>query len=430
MLDRIVDILEKTDNVKKSSYMWNAIAAFVLALQSPILLMVVTRTTGVYDAGIYSIAIAVANLLLYVGQYGLRRYQSSDLLESFAFNEYHGMRFITCGAMIIVSAMYCIYGMIFRDYSMDKFAVIFLWCMLKVVHAYSDVLHGRMQQMGRLDVATKASTTRYVFEMATYIAVILVTRNLLAATLSCLIVSIIVMMLTSFNAARRYCPGLKPVFTLSRLRKLAVEGTPLFISMFLNMYVGNAPKYAIDSCLTDDVQAIYNMIFMPAFVIQLVAHFIFNPILTTYAELWISGEKAKIKKLAGLIRKQCVIVLGLTVLAVAVAATIALPILSWWFGTDLSGYRAEICIIMLGGGMLAYATYFSTVAAVFRIQKSLLACYLAISAMALAMSSMLVSSYGIMGASVMYAVLMTLLAALLAAIVYRTLRKEEVSVGL
>ena len=172
------------------------------------------------------------------------------------------------------------------------------------------------------------------------------------------------------------------------------------------------------------------MIFMPAFVIQLVAHFIFNPILTTYAELWISGEKAKIKKLAGLIRKQCVIVLGLTVLAVAVAATIALPILSWWFGTDLSGYRAEICIIMLGGGMLAYATYFSTVAAVFRIQKSLLACYLAISAMALAMSSRLVSSYGIMGASVMYAVLMTLLAALLAAIVYRTLRKEEVSVGL
>ena len=55
MLDRIVDILEKTDNVKRSSYTWNAIASFVLALQSPILLMVVTRTTGVYDLSLIHI---------------------------------------------------------------------------------------------------------------------------------------------------------------------------------------------------------------------------------------------------------------------------------------------------------------------------------------------------------------------------------------
>lgn len=426
MLDRIVDILEKTDNVKKSSYMWNAIAAFVLALQSPILLMVVTRTTGVYDAGIYSIAIAVANLLLYVGQYGLRRYQSSDLLESFAFNEYHGMRFITCGAMIIVSAMYCIYGMIFRDYSMDKFAVIFLWCMLKVVHAYSDVLHGRMQQMGRLDVATKSSTTRYIAEMITYIAALVVTRNLLTSTLACLIVSVIVMMLTSFNAARRYCDSLKPAFACDRLKKLMIEGAPLFFSMFLNMYVGNAPKYAIDSCLTDEVQAVFNMIFMPAFVIQLVSHFIFNPILTTYAELWIAEEREKLAKLKGLVKKMCMVVLGLTVLALAVAATIALPILSLWFGTDLGGYKAEICIIMLGGGMLAYATYFSTVAAVFRIQRSLFVCYGVVSLMAAAMSARLVSGYGLIGASALYAVLMTLLAVSLGAVVFRTLKKEEV----
>lgn len=425
MLDRIVDLLEKTNNIKRSSYMWNAIAAFVLALQSPIILMVVTSTNGIYDAGIYSIAVAVANLLMYVGQYGLRRYQSSDVLEKFSFDEYHGMRFITCSGMIVVSTFYCIYGAVFKDYGTEKFLVILMWCLLKTIHAYSDVLHGRMQQMGRLDVATKASTTRYVFEMLSYILMLIVTHNLLLSTAVCLAVSFIVMMLTSFNAARRYCNNLKPVFRLDRVKKLFIEGTPLFFSMFLNMYVGNAPKYAIDSFLTDDIQAVFNMIFMPAYVIQLVAHFIFNPILTTYAELWLAGTKEKLSELTAYIKKQCLIVLGLSILALALAATITLPVLSLWFRTDLNAYRIEICIIMLGGGMLAYATYFSTVAAVFRIQNSLFVCYGVVSIIAVLFSGKFVIKYGMLGASVLYTFLMTVLAISLAGVVFRRLEKEK-----
>lgn len=425
MLDRIVDLLEKTNNIKRSSYMWNAIAAFVLALQSPIILMVVTSTNGIHDAGVYSIAVAIANLLMYVGQYGLRRYQSSDVLEKFGFDEYHGMRFITCGGMIVVSIMYCIYGAIFKDYGAGKFMVVLMWCLLKTIHAYSDVLHGRMQQMGRLDVATKASTTRYVFEMISYILMLVTTHNLLVSTAVCLVVSLVVMMLTSLNAARRYCTNLEPVFKMDRIKKLFIEGTPLFFSMFLNMYVGNAPKYAIDSFLTDDIQAVFNMIFMPAYVIQLVAHFIFNPILTTYAELWLAGTKEKLAKLTEYIRKQCLIVLGLSILALALAATIALPILSLWFRTDLTGYKTEICVIMLGGGMLAYATYFSTVAAVFRIQNSLFVCYGIVSVVAITFSEKFVVKYGMLGASVLYAFLMIILAISLAVVVFRRLEKEK-----
>lgn len=425
MLDSIVNILEKTNNIKRSSFMWNAIAAFVLALQSPIILMVVQRTIGTSDAGVFSIAVAVANLLLYVGQYGLRRYQSSDMLESFSFEEYHGMRFITCAMMIVVSFLYCVYGRINNGYSIDKFMVVFLWCIMKVVHAYSDVLHGRMQQVGRLDVATKASTTRYVFEMASYIIMLIVSRNLLVSTAVCTAVSIIVMMLTSLNASRKYCSTLKPVFTARRMKKLFIEGAPLFFSMFLNMYVGNAPKYAIDAYLTDDIQAIYNMIFMPAFVIQLVAHFIFNPILTTYAKLWLDNTRESLHKLASHMKKQCMIVLGLTLLALACAATIGLPILSLWFGADLHAYKAEICIIMLGGGMLAYATFFSTVAAVLRVQRSLFVCYGIVAVVAKVMSGKMVVAYGMMGAAALYASVMSFLAIGLGAVIYMKMREQR-----
>ena len=157
MLSLINRALHKTTSVNRSTYLWNAINSGLSAALFPVILLVVQRTNGTYDAGIYSIAFAVAALMLFIGQYGLRRFQSSDINEKYSFREYHGMRFITCGAMILASAGYCFYGVIFRDYSWDKFTIVFLICLLKVIQAYADVLHGHMQQRGRLDVAAKAS---------------------------------------------------------------------------------------------------------------------------------------------------------------------------------------------------------------------------------------------------------------------------------
>ena len=425
MLAAIRSILEKTNNINRSSYIWNAINAMLSAAQCPVILLVMTRTNGVRDAGIFSIAFAVAALMLYLGQYGLRRFQSSDINQKYSFAEYNAMRYITCGAMIIASLAYCVYGIIFKDYGAEKFTVIFLICMLKVIQAYADVIHGHMQQRGRLDVATKASSIRYIAEMASYIIMLIITRNLVISTFVCIGVSIILLMLTTMNAAVNYCDTLKPSITGKRFKLLAIEGFPLFASLFLNMYITNAPKYAIDAVLTDEMQAYYNLIFMPAFVIQLITHFIFNPIITTYAELWLAKKKESLEKLIHLMRKQCVIIVGLMALGIAVALTIGIPILSFIFGVDLSDYKTELTVIMFGGGMLAYAFYFSTVLTVIRMQNILVVCYGAVAIAAKLLSNFFVARYELLGAAAMYAGLMIILAIALAIVTAYGVKKEK-----
>ena len=420
----IVKFLEKTNNIKRSSYTWNALNAIISALQNPVILLVITRTNGVYDAGVFSIAFAIATLMLYVGLYGLRRFQSSDLDEKYSFSEYHGMRILTCSMMIFISIIYCIYGMIFTGYSMEKALVIFMICIVKVCQAYSDVYHGCMQQKGRLDVATKSSSIRYGLEMAAYAAMLVITRNLLLSTAAFMAASIAGLIFTSVNAGGNYCTY-RPSFNRTKIKALAIEGFPLFASLFLNMYISNAPKYAIDAFLTEEIQAIYNMVFMPAFVVMLIANFIFNPILTTYAELWLESTRESIAKLKKQIRKQMLFILALTVLGLAIAATIGIPVLSVIFGVDLAGYKMELCIVMLGGGALAYATYFSTVITVIRLQKTLIVCYGIIALAAKLLSKFFVLGYGIAGAAGMYAFLMTILAAMLFGITWHEIRKES-----
>lgn len=420
MTERIRRLLEKTNNVTRSSYIWNAVNAMMSALESPVILMVINRTNGHEDAGIFSIAYAVAALLLFLGQYGFRRFQSSDVSEKYTFGEYYGSRIITCAVMMLATLLYCVYGMVFRGYSAKKFAAVFLICALKGIQAFSDVLHGRMQQMGRLDVATKSSCIRYIMEMLTFAVVLIIARDLILACIITLAVSFIVFMLTSYNASRDYC-DLRPCFNMGRIRLMLIEGFPLFVSLFLNMYISNAPKYAIDAYLTEDIQAIYNMVFMPAFVIQLVAHFIFNPIITTYAEVW---QEGKIRKFRFLVFRQCGVILGLTVLAVAVALTIGIPVLSVIFSEDLSGYKMELLVVVLGGGMLAYSVFFNTVITIIRLHRTLLYSYAATAIAALLLAKRFVLRDGIMGAVVFYAVLMTILAVILAVITFRKITVE------
>ena len=196
MLNWIYKVLEKTKNATRDAYLWNGGSAITMALQSPVILAVANRTNGAEDAGIYSIAIAVANLMLFLGQYGLRRYQSSDIKQDFSFSEYHAVRLITCSLMMISCLAYCIFGVIFRDYSRDKFIIVYMVCLIKTVQAYADVLHGHLQQRGRLDIACKASVVRYLAELGTYVVVLIVAHNMVLAVSICLPVTLGLLMIT------------------------------------------------------------------------------------------------------------------------------------------------------------------------------------------------------------------------------------------
>ena len=423
MLDFISAQFEKTKDIKKSSYVWNAVNAMLSAAQCPLILMVLNRTNGIEDAGIFSIAFAVASLMLYIGLYGLRRFQASDINEKFSFQEYNGVRFLTCAAMVLASLGYCCYGMMFNDYSTNKAIIVFLVCLLKLVQAYTDVIHGNMQQKGRLDVATKCSALRYVLEVLSIAVCLVITKDLLMSLIVSVIVSFVVTFFTSINCGRKYCETFAPSFRKDAVTKLMIDGFPLFLSLFLNMYISNAPKYAIDAYLTEEIQGIYNLIFMPAFMVMLLSNFIFNPIIKSYAELWLSGSKEKLKELKHKMVMQMFFVGGLTVLGLAIAATIGIPVLSLVFHAELAPYKPELCIVMIGGGALGFATYFSTVITIIREQNSMIFCYGIAAAAAYMLSGVLVKSQGIRGAAIMYAVIMSILAVLLGIITFLKLRK-------
>ena len=138
--------------------------------------------------------------------------------------------------------------------------------------------------------------------------------------------------------------------------------------------------------------------------------------------MWQDRNIAKFKKL---VLRQCVVILGLEVLAIIVALTIGIPVLSWIFGTDLSECKTALLVVVIGGGFLAYSVFFNTVITIIRLHKTLLYSYAATALAALVLSRFFVVNYGIMGAVVMYTILMTILALILAGITFWKIAQED-----
>ena len=184
----------------------------------------------------------------------------------------------------------------------------------------------------------------------------------------------------------------------------------------------NAPKYAIDAVLDDTAQACYNFIFMPVFVIGLLANFVFNPILVKLAYKWDRGE---IKVFTKVVVRQIGVIAAITLLAISVALTIGCPVLGWLYNVDLHEYRTHLTILMVGGGMLALANFFTVVVTVVRGQKHLMVGYVAIALVAKILSHHFVSLYGIMGAVELYTGLMTLLALVFAIVLILCVKKRK-----
>lgn len=389
-------------NIERDSYLWNMVGSILQSFQSVIFLMILTRTVGLLQAGIFTIAYANANLFLNIGKYGMRYYQVSDVKERYSFKEYAFSRGITVMAMMVVSIAYTCFAAAENAYSSEKFWVIIWMCLYKAVDAIEDVFEGKYQQKGRLDIASRVLVTRTGIAVLVYAIGLIFLQNQLYALVIATIISYVLMVWFLYDTETVFCDDRKTVQT-GQVIRLLKSCFPLFIGCFLSFYIGNAPKYAIDAQLSDEIQACYGFIAMPVFVVGMLNSFVFNPLLYRMSVFW---EEKKVSAFVRYILLQIGIIILITFVCIAGAWLIGIPILSWMYHTDLSSYKAELLILLLGGGFLGLSGLLNAMITVIRFQKSITYGYGVVAALAFLLSAPVVRIYGIMGAAVLYTALM------------------------
>lgn len=182
----------------KADYFWNMSGCLASAMASLLLVIGVTRIMGTEAGGIFSLAFSLGQLLMMLGNMGLRTYQVSDLEERYSMGEYVVNRIISCVLMMLCT---CVYGIATRC-SGGKFAALLLIVGTKMIDAFADVFEGQLQKEHRLDLAGISMTIRMAVTTLLCLGLLMVTRQLMVAC-GCMFLGA-VFCLAAFSVARRF----------------------------------------------------------------------------------------------------------------------------------------------------------------------------------------------------------------------------------
>lgn len=389
-------------NLKKKIYIWTILSGLFYSASSTVMLMVTTNVLGTEGGDIFSLGLMIGQQLITIGYFYIRNYQVSDVKQMYSFADYFTSRVITCSIMMIAALIWIVAG----GYGKKASLVILYLCIYKMIEALSDVFEGLYHQRGRYDLASKGVVLKNIVTIAAYMIALIITKDIILST-AVLAFSAVFMLFLFDSSVVGVFDKVRLNLNVKKQCSLHLACLPLFMNQFLITYINNSARYAIESLNQSSMLTVYNIIFMPAFVINLFSGFILKPLITTMAKL---NEEKDYKGFRKILSKQKIWILVLTVICVGGAYLLGTPVLSLLYHIDIRNYRAELCVILVGGGFCALYNAYCYAIVIIRKQYSMLISCVTTALLAAMLMPGLVKRFGMMGASAGYMALMMIMA--------------------
>ncbi len=337
------------DSEKKAflkNFIWNSLGTGINSFNSLFFLIIVTRVNDIQTAGIFSIGYATATILYTLAMYSGRLCQVTDIEGKIKDKDYIAQRALTCIIMLIGAVIF----LAIQQYTGFKTMVFALLAIFKGLEAFSDILYGVMQKNDVLYKSGQSLTIKGFVGIALFLIVDIITKDIRWACFAVILVNLLVLIVYDYLMITRKLIDHSSKVSKSNIIKILKSEFFVFVNSFAGIYILNAPKYAIDSYLTDDIQAIYGYIMMPATVMTLFTQFIVMPFLGKLKDMY---ERKELKAIDSVTLKIKLIVIAFGGFAVLAAFLIGPEFLGLIYGLDLTMYRMNLCVII--GSYIFYA---------------------------------------------------------------------------
>ena len=382
------------DNMFKKNFIWNMVGTTLNSFNSMFFMIIITRLNGTEDAGVFTLLFSIVCLLYNIGIYAGRTFQVTDKTGKYNETEYVIHRIMTVSLMFIVGAVYCTV----KHFEPYKFALTMLLTFMKCLEAATDCLYGIMQKNDQL---YKSGISLTIKAVGSLLAVFLVNFLFQDLILSFIVVDVICLVITLFYDIPSIWQYLQKEYSIKKAFTLFYSGFYAFAYYFLNVYLSNASKYALDGKVASSEQAMFGIVLMPATLINLCAIYLLQPYINRLGLLYSENRVVEFRKAMKMIVIGCV---GIGVLALAGATILGIPVLNLVYGVDLTNYLHSLQIIIVGATMIAIVTVLSTALTTFRNTKTQFVIYLIVSGVILCISNTFVNRYGVNGGAYIYLV--------------------------
>ena len=403
---------------KKKDYIWNSLGSLLQSAISPVLLIVITRLNGIDDSGLFSFAISLSVVFWAVSLWGGRTYQVSDIKREFSSGGYVAVRFVASLIVAISAVAFCF----LNGYNTTKTGLIMILVTFKILESIADSLYGVMQIHHKLYIAGISLTMKAMLGFAAFMAVDIVTKNVIYGTLAILLINMLIIFLYDILWVRR-------VETISISKKLCKEyitqavvimkrTSAVFVVVFLTMFSQNIPRYFLDKSHPDQI-GYFGIMAMPITLLGLFISFIIQPNVVNLSELLAKG---KLKEFARIVGKINQITFGMGVLSVVLSYLIGVWILNVIFGININSFRLDLTIMVIGAAANAFVSIYVNLLIIMRRFKGQFYTLLLTDILAVAVSMCLIEQLAMLGSVLVFMIISFLQVALLLFIYKRSLK--------
>lgn len=378
---------------------WYIVGLVIYGFTSLIYSVVATRFIGVSETGFFTFAYAVAFSFFTIGSYFGKSFQITDTSKRNTDLDYVHSKIITCSLMLILTLLFCL----FKSYELDKIMLIAVLTIYRCADAFVESYHAIIQKHDRSYKVGISVFVRTILLTIGFILSVIITKNIIISSVVIAIINVLFIFIVDYNLARKYID--KGKFNIQKNIVLLIEGFSVLMLNFLNIYVLNSSKYAIDRISNNYVQGIFGIVVLPASFVSLVCLYLVHPFLNRVTELL---ESKKVKKLHLLIVKISLAVLGVGVLSIAVANFIGIPVLETVYGVRLENQKINLLIILFASTIYSLYSILSQVLIAMRKNLYQVVCLFINLILSIIICNYCVSHYDINGACIAYLIVMTI----------------------
>lgn len=402
----------------KKNFSWTLMGNVIYAGCQWGLLVVLAKMGSPEMLGKFALALAITAPIIMFTNLQLRSVQATDTKNLYNFNDYLGLRIITCLiALVLITVVVTVIG-----YPFETILIVLIIAISKIIESISDVIFGMLQKNELMDRISISMIFKGSASLATFLIVISMTKNLIIGTLALVIVWLLVLLFYDIKNARQFTV-FKPKFLFITMLNLVKLSLPLGIVFLIFSLNTNIPRYFLEFYFS-----VEELGFFAAMAYLIVAG---NTIISALGQsatprLAKNYASGNIKGFSKLLLRLIFIAFFIGILGIGGAIIFGKELLTIIYQENYAK-NSDVFVIIMSAGMINYIGsvlgYGMSATRSFKIQP-----YISIVSLVVGLigSVLLIPTYGLMGAAFTL-VLSAIVQLVLKYIVLRYLIKAKIS---
>lgn len=312
-------------NLKKD-YFWNTLGALVTAGTSFLLTIIVARVNSTESFGAFTFSFGMATIFAMIAFFGGRNFHVTDTKDQFLATTYLKQRVLMGGLAMIAGFVF----VIVNHYDWNLSACFLILLTYKILDSVTDAIAGILQKKNYLWVGGKSGFFKAVIGLGLFVVVDLLTHNVLLASLSLVFVYLVGIVTYDKHWLKKTKALIIQKKTDAGVKALLKATYLVAMVSFLQVTIINILRYFVD-IFRPEKQAVFGIILLPAFIVNLLMSFIISPQLTLLAKAY---HQRQLRVLKRIIFRMSLIILVIGIGAVGLAYFLAVPIIKLIYGYD------------------------------------------------------------------------------------------------